>query len=61
MLGNWRINHAFGAELIEHALRDLISALIFGHLFTHEVDCLIRAHLLGHGFANGFAHGQAFK
>ena len=61
MFGNWRINHPLWAKLIKHTLRYLIGALVFGHLFPHKKDRFIRAHLFGHGLANGLTHGETFK
>jgi hypothetical protein len=37
------------AELGEHALGDLVGAVVVGDLLTHEEDALVAPHLLDHG------------
>ena len=58
MLGDRRVDHALRPELLQQPLRDLVGALIFGDLLAHHEHVLVAAHLLGHGVAQGFAHGH---
>ena len=58
VLGDRRIDHALRTELLQQALRDLVGALILGDLLAHHEDVLVAAHLLGHGVAQRFAHGD---
>ena len=37
-----------GAEALEHALGDLVGALVVADLFAHEKDALVALHLLDH-------------
>jgi hypothetical protein len=46
------------SELGEQALRHLVGALIFGDFLAHDEHALVGAHLLGHGVAQGLAHGD---
>ena len=46
-----------GAELVEQALADLVGALVLRHLLAHQEHVRVAAHLLGHGVAQGLAHG----
>ena len=59
MLGDWRVDHAPLAELVEQALADLVGALILADFLAHEEDAVVGAHLLGHGVAQRLAHGHA--
>ncbi len=58
VLGDRRVDDALGAELLQQPLRDLVGALIFGDLLAHHEHVLVAPHLLGHGVAQGFAHGH---
>ncbi|KEQ51483.1 hypothetical protein BV95_04254 [Sphingobium chlorophenolicum] len=57
IFGDRRVDHPFGPELLQQALRHLVGALIFGDLLAHHEDPLVAAHLLCHGVAQRFAHG----
>ena len=56
MLGDRRIDHAPGAELVEHPLRNLVGALILAHFLAHQEDVRVAAHFLRHGFAQRLTH-----
>ena len=43
------------AEALEHALRNLVRALVMADLFSHQEDVGVAAHFLRHGVAQGFA------
>src|SRR5690606_31620968 len=63
-LGNGRVDHALGAELVQHALAHLVGAVVFRHLLAHEEDVGITAHLLAHCLVQGLTelygtHGYA--
>ena len=58
MFGDWRIDHALGAEFLQQPLRDLVGALIFRDLLAHDEDIGIAPHLLGHGIAQRLADGH---
>jgi len=60
VLGNRRIDHPARTKLVEKPLADLVGALIFAHLFAHQIHGLVARHFLGHCFAQGFAHGHGF-
>ena len=53
-----RVDHPLGTKLLEQALADLVGALIFRDLLTHQEDALVAPHLLGHGVAQGLADGH---
>ena len=57
LLGDRRVDHALGAELLEQALADLVGALVLRHLLAHQEHVLVAPHLLGHGVAQRLAHG----
>ena len=57
VLGDRRVDHAPGAELLEQALADLVGALVLGDLLAHQEHVGVAPHLLGHGVAQGLAHG----
>ena len=48
------------AELLEHALADLVRALVVADLFAHEKDAVVALHLLDHRLAEGFSVSDAF-
>ena len=54
-LGDRRIDHALGPELLEHALADLVGAVVVADLFAHEKDRAVSLHLFNHGLAQGLA------
>ena len=58
VLGDRRIDHALGAELLQQPLRDLVGALVFRDLLTHDENIGIAPHLLGHGIAQRLADGH---
>ena len=39
-----------GPNLLEHALGDLVRAVVLGDFLAHEEDVLVALHLLGHGW-----------
>ena len=45
---NRRIDNAARAKFIEQALRDFVSALIFGNFLTHDKHAVIAAHFFRH-------------
>ena len=55
-LADRRVDDALGAELLEHALADLVGAVVLGDFLAHEEDVLVALHLLGHRLAEGFAN-----
>ena len=55
VLGDRGVDDPPGAELVEHPLRNFVSAVVFGHFLAHEEDALVALHLLGHGGAEGLA------
>ena len=57
-LGDRRVAHALGAELLEEALRDAHRAAHLGDVLAHEEDVLVGAHRLGERVANRFAVGD---
>ena len=59
VLGDRRVDHPLGAELLEQALADLVGALVLGDLLAHQEHVGVAAHLLGHGVAQRLAHGLA--
>ena len=58
VLGDRRVDDALVAEFLQQALRDFVGALIFGDFLAHDEDVAVAAHFLGHGVAQGFAHGH---
>ena len=54
-LCNRCVNDASGTKLIKHALRSLVSTVVFGNLFAHQENALITAHFLAHSLSNGFS------
>jgi hypothetical protein len=51
-----------GPKLVEHALADLVGAVVFGYFFAHQEHGRIAAHLFRHGFPQClselyFSHG----
>ena len=58
VLGDRRVDDAFGAEFLQQALRDLVRTLIFGDLLAHHEDVFVASHFLGHRVAQRFAHGH---
>ncbi len=56
VLGDRRVDHPHGAELLQQALRHLVGALIFGDLLAHHEHVLVAAHLLRHRVAQRLAH-----
>jgi hypothetical protein len=56
MLGDRRVDHALRAELVQHALADLVGALILAHFLAHQEDVGVAAHLFLHGGADRLAH-----
>ncbi len=59
IFGDWRVDHAPLAELLEQALGHLVGALILADLLAHDEHAVVGAHLLGHGVAQGLAHGHS--
>ena len=57
-LGDRRVDHAAGAELVEEALADLVGPVVLGDLFPHQEDAIVPLHLLGHRLIQGFAIRQ---
>ena len=57
-LGDRRVEHALGAELLHQAGQHLEGRAGFGHVLAHDEDARIAAHLLGQRFADGFAQRQ---
>jgi hypothetical protein len=60
--GNGRVDDPLRAELVEHALADLVGAVVFGYFFAHQEHGRIAAHLFRHGFPQClselyFSHG----
>src|SRR5438094_546420 len=53
-----RVHHLPLAEAREHALGDLVRALVVPDLLAHEEDRGVALHLLHHGFAEGLAEGH---
>ena len=41
MFGDRRVDDPFGPEFVQQPLTDLVSALIFGDLFTHQEDAVV--------------------
>ncbi len=58
VFGDRRIDDTVGAEFLEQTLTDLVGALILRDLLAHQEDVAVAAHLLGHGVAQGLAHGH---
>jgi len=54
-LTDGRVNNAFGAKALEHALADLVGAVVVGHFLAHEEDAGVALHLLGHCLVERFA------
>ena len=50
------VDDALLAELLQKTLRDLVGALVLGHLLAHHEDRGVATHLFGHRVAQGFAH-----
>ena len=58
VLGDRRVDDAARAELVQHALADLVGALVLRDLLAHQEHALVGAHLLGHRVAQRLAHGD---
>src|SRR5689334_13706116 len=52
VFGNGCIDHPLWPKFFEHALADLVGALVFTHFLTHQEHVLVAAHFLGHGSAD---------
>ena len=55
VLGDGRVDDALLAELVQHALADLVRAVVLRDFLAHEEDALVAAHLLGERLAQRFA------
>ena len=58
MFGDGRVDHPLRPEFLEHALADLVGALIFADFLAHQEHVLVAAHFFGHGGADRLAHGH---
>src|SRR5947209_6391049 len=58
-LADRRIDHALGAELVEHSLGDLVGAVVLGDFLSHQEYILIALHLLNHRGAESFSEFQS--
>ena len=57
-LGDRRVAHALGAELVEQALRDAHRAAHLGDVLAHDEDVVVLAHRLHERVADGLAVGD---
>src|SRR5262249_48208427 len=57
-LGDGRVDDPAVAEPLEHALADLVGAVVLRDLFPHQKDAVVALHLLGHRLVQGFAKGK---
>jgi hypothetical protein len=55
VLGDRAVDDALGPELVEHALADLVRAVVLGDLLADQEDGLVAAHLLAHRLAQRLA------
>ena len=56
MLGDRRVDDALRAELVQHALADLVGALILADFLAHQEHVRVAPHLFRHGLADRLAH-----
>jgi hypothetical protein len=56
LLGDRRVANAPLPELLEHALRDLVGALVLGDLLAEQEDVGVAPHLFLHRGVEGVAH-----
>ena len=54
-LGNRRVDDSPIAEPLEHALADLVGAVVFRDFLTHQEDVLVALHLFAHRLIQRFA------
>ena len=57
-LGDRRVAHALGPELVEHPLRDAHRAAHLGDVLAHDEDVVVAAHRLAHRVAHGLPVGH---
>ena len=55
VLADGRVDDALGAELVEHALADLVRAVVLRDFLAHQEHAVVAAHLLRHRLAECFA------
>ncbi len=58
VLGDRRVDHALGTELVQQALADFVGALILRDLLADQEHIGVAAHLQRHGVAQRLAHGD---
>ena len=55
-LGNWRVHHPLGPKLIDQAAQNLERRAGLRHVFAHDKDARIAAHLFRERLADCFGH-----